>query len=726
MKKKHIKFVLIALIIGFYIIACLYQGSVSSKYSLSRVGKQIESIPLLEGHEIEQQVIFLEEKIRSLGLVIGEKDDFSTGSLVYQVLDANGKEIYCSEEQIENMSSGVIRWKKINLSVTAGNQYTIRFSGKNLNGNINIAGVSEEKGIKECDGGFKFDESQYDGKLALNISYELGVSNLDKLRFFIYVVIFILLILFFEKINKYKIWIIFGISSLVVLDVCYTSVLPIENIICQNIYLFICVMYILFATLQTVLYLKGIRKIEIYFLLMAALWGILYSIVVYPFNAPDEETHYAISYELSSVLLNEPVMDDEGQLIIREGDQNVSGDEQITMEAFFSKINDKSPDKGKYEIYVGEGQKHLFAPVYDYFFSTMGICVARIMNLNFFWMAYLGRVFSLIAYLMLMFWAIRITPYGKMFLLNLSQLPLLIVRVGTYNYDLLIIGLCTLLVVYILKILYEQREQIAIQDKIILFLLCVLILTVKRTMYVPVLFIVLVVPGKKFFAKKMKSNLFKIFLVIISLVTAYLVTWKCVALNVTNVYKEHIGDTKGIIVEETIDEVSDIDESRIELVNNGEYESFNVSYFRENIFLICKRVAYTMFKDMDEYIVRVFGEGCGAPYYVIIYFAITFFITLGCEEREHIGDKYKYTSIGILISFWMILMLGSMVSMNKITDLKGIWGLQGRYLYPLLPLCIFMSRKKVVVGDNGLEKYLTITNVVQLMSVLTILYQLWK
>lgn len=732
--KRNIKKILIAVTIILYLCICFYPGGVFSKYSIGRVGKHIENIPLLENHSVEQNLIFDNSRVRSLGITIGEKDEFASGVLVYEVLDENREVVYRAEEAIQNFEPGVIKWEKVDIRVEPGKLYSVKLSVNNLNGMANIAALSEEKGIKECNMGLKFDDTQYDGLLAINVAYELGVSNVDRVRFLIYAAIIILLILYYEKLSKYKIWVTFGIASYVILDVCYTSVLPLEDIICKNLFFFICIVYILFSAIQAVLYVKGIRKIEVYFLLMAVLWGILYNIVVYPLNAQDEEVHFAASYALSSVMMNEPVLNDKGYLIVRNGDQkeveeieeNDNGEHKyVKMSKFFSRINEKAPNKGEYTIYAPDNSAIVNAPVYDYIFSAIGITIARMLNLNYFWLVYIGRMMNLIVYMVIMYYAVKIAPYGKLFLLNLSQIPLLLVRVSTFNYDLLIIALCALLVTLVMKTISEQKEMNK-REKILILFFCVIISTLKRTLYFPILFIVLFIPNYLISAKKKNAYIYKIVLVLVSAVIAYLIAWRGTTLNLSNLCYAHIGDTKGISIEYYEEELSVDENDGITLVNRGEFEYFNVPYFINNPFLICKRIAYTMFKDLDEYILRVFGDATGAPYYIMIYFALSFFVTLSNENRDKISNTFVFVAIAIPILYWLILMCASMIEWNSVTDLKGIWGPQGRYLYPLLPLCIMMCRKKKMVVTDLLEKYISITCIVQLLSVLTILFTIWK
>ena len=192
--------------------------------------------------------------------------------------------------------------------------------------------------------------------------------------------------------------------ALIILDMSYTSILRLDTVINRNLFFFIATVFLTGVTLQVALYLRGERRHERFFVILMLMWGVIYSATLPPLMAPDEDTHYAVSYQLSSAIVGATIEDDNGNLLVREGDDLYyeRGAFGGYIQDIYSKIDEEPPMSGKYVTFLSDRPIMMNAPIYNYLPQAIGISIARVANLNYFWLVYLGRLFNLLTYTLIM------------------------------------------------------------------------------------------------------------------------------------------------------------------------------------------------------------------------------------------------------------------------------------------------------------------------------------
>ena len=136
-------------------------------------------------------------------------------------------------------------------------------------------------------------------------------------------------------------------------------------------------------------------------------------------------------------------------------------------------------------------------PFYGYLPQAIGILLAKLLDLNVIWMLWLGRIFNLISYAVLISYAIKKTPYLKIPLLAVACIPLAIYQSASMSTDSLVIGLGILIVSYFIYFCSKEDKAIQIKEIIIFSLLC-LLLGFLRLPYLAFIFLLLFVPNEKF------------------------------------------------------------------------------------------------------------------------------------------------------------------------------------------------------------------------------------
>jgi uncharacterized membrane protein len=110
---------------------------------------------------------------------------------------------------------------------------------------------------------------------------------------------------------------------------------------------------------------------------------------------------------------------------------------------------------------------------------------------------YLARILNLVVSALLVYWAIRIMPFGKVTLLVFGLLPMTIQQFASLGYDALHIATCFLFIAYVLKLACAPDEPLRAAEAALLLVLGVFVCTVKYG-YLGLTFLVFLLPPAKF------------------------------------------------------------------------------------------------------------------------------------------------------------------------------------------------------------------------------------
>lgn len=128
--------------------------------------------------------------------------------------------------------------------------------------------------------------------------------------------------------------------------------------------------------------------------------------------------------------------------------------------------------------------------------------IAKQFNPTFFTIIEYGRLFNLLAFVTITYFAIRILPFKKWFIVAVGLLPMTIQQVASLSPDAITIGLCFLAIGFIIK-LFSQKNIITRSQFALLLILSGLVALTKQSSIV-LLFPVLFLPRSLFVNNKQR------------------------------------------------------------------------------------------------------------------------------------------------------------------------------------------------------------------------------
>ena len=233
--------------------------------------------------------------------------------------------------------------------------------------------------------------------------------------------------------------------------------------------------------------MKKIKIHHVYFVVV--LWlGIMFMAVLPPLSAPDEVLHFVGSYELSNKIMMKTPRDEEGNIIIRKEDEyivNWPGDNDLTRATVLGQVLSRPV----YEDMYGHGlapatqegdsitlQQPVKTTPFAYLMPALGISIARLINLNYVGLLFLGRFMNLLLFTVMGALAVRRTPAGKKVFFAVSLFPMTLELAGSYSYDCFIMAMSFYLVAVILDHSVKPlREKISLRDMLEMAALAILL-----------------------------------------------------------------------------------------------------------------------------------------------------------------------------------------------------------------------------------------------------------
>ena len=139
--------------------------------------------------------------------------------------------------------------------------------------------------------------------------------------------------------------------------------------------------------------------------------------------------------------------------------------------------------------------------IIPYIPQSIGILLGKIFEAPPIILLYLGRIFNLVIVALIIYLAIRIIPVFKWEMVLLATMPMAITQIASNSYDATMIGLAFLLIALILNIKFSHVHGIQKRTLVALFMVSIL-LAMCRPIYIPMVFLIVLIPLSKFKSKK--------------------------------------------------------------------------------------------------------------------------------------------------------------------------------------------------------------------------------
>lgn len=429
-------------------------------------------------------------------------------------------------------------------------------------------------------------------------------------------------------------------------------------------------------------------KKEYIFLAIASTIGLTFIFINPPQVKYDEHAHFWRAYEIS-----------QGNIISK-----VTNELPVSLTEFLTREDGTYPNREmKYNDMIknlgrrlNKDEKSKFAvgasgsltPV-SYLPQLVGTIIGKIANASPVIILWLGRMTNLLAYIIVIFFAIRLMPLQKwkIIIMMIALFPMSLNLAATYSPDAVIIGFSMLAISYAMYLKFE-KQKIDIKETLLFGILC-MIPTVCKIVYFPLFLLFLTIPKEKFESKKIKIKYVLICMAIVFI--PYLI------LNV--------------------------------IIHKGSYEIAIRTNSTEQVIFTISDLARdfttainTLYNKSSTYLFEMIG---GFNTINIISIIILIMILLATFNNIGTNNKYELTIKDKIIFSIIILIetLGIFAAMylgwtqGKQTIVEGV---QGRYFLPTIPIVLMaISSSKLEINiKNKSIKYACIMAIMYISIVI--------
>ncbi len=453
------------------------------------------------------------------------------------------------------------------------------------------------------------------------------------------------------------------------------------------------------AALALGFWLVFIKKapLPVLFAYFAVTLGVVYLFAMPPYVAPDEDTHIHSAYELSNQMFGIP---EDNRVWMRAGD-TVTLDRADKVDAFsyqtyaqglFGKCEDTTLVKTDY----------IAAKVFfvQYLPSALVISACRLLGANYITMIFFGRIMNLLVYTGLMALAIHIMPRFKRILAVIGLLPMCLHLAASYNYDAMLIGVACIFFALVLYDAYE-KPRLFWRDLLALAVVIVLLAPMKM-LYVLLVPFCLIIPAKKC-PPKVKY-----------LVYAMLALGAVFGLVFSPYIIRYLGVTPASLAAAAQKAVPKVNPLNIDYLV---YDFWDMSYVLTHITGAIKMFFNTVQENTALYFVQLVGGELGepilndlmvwAPAVAGLWGVLILSAVPAGEETPLLGRKQKLWGGAVLLLVFAALL----VVVYGWTPMRDniLWGMQGRYWLPCLPLAMLVLQGKNLHLQKNIERPLIMT-----------------
>ena len=258
---------------------------------------------------------------------------------------------------------------------------------------------------------------------------------------------------------------------------------------------------------------NALSKPENAFLLLGAIFGLLFVFITPPALVGDEPNHFFRAYQISEGhIIGEKRDDLSGGWLPRSvlytnrqlvGNIEMNEDEKfdtyLISDFIWLPLNDED------KVFERFPNTVVYTPI-PYIPQVLGILVGKIFGASPLLMIYLARAFNLLCFLALAFFAIKKTPVHKWVFCLLCLTPTNVFQVASASVDAFTFGICFLTIAYFLFYAFDESE-LSKADIAKLFVLSLLAVLSKNA-YIFLPFLFLLIPRRKFSSTKTYSIAF--------------------------------------------------------------------------------------------------------------------------------------------------------------------------------------------------------------------------
>ena len=489
--------------------------------------------------------------------------------------------------------------------------------------------------------------------------------------------------------------------------------------------------------------------------------GVTFTYVTPALVAPDEYTHLAAAYELASTWSGQTAADEDGNLLLRECDAAHFGTKtgDIGVLAYKNEAIAETSEPGSPDVLTTHSEVKAGQGSGSYLAQALGIRLARAQGKNFYTMLLYGRLANLILYLLLAALAVWLAPTSLRGLLAcVALLPMPLQLAASLSPDAAVLGLVFSFTALCLRL---RGEKAVWWQKILLIVLGGLTAPGKA-IYLPVILLCLLIPAEnltydgnptvKFLGEELPggccihaatlvlafcfwlaANLNAVAYAARDMNTTVLVTAAAAAavllvLALAAYLKLHkrpkvffwckvafaavlvVGAVGGFYAVSHMGGGLDPDQLTMTYPNGDSIWTFSFGYICRNIPATVKLLLRTLPEQGALWLQGLLGTTLGEP--IVYRIDVSWLLGVGLllavlaaalprqDEPALLGRRSKAGTAGICLCV-VLAVLAAALNWTPI-NYQTLFGLQGRYLLPILPLALLLvksSKKLVLRGD---------------------------
>ena len=418
---------------------------------------------------------------------------------------------------------------------------------------------------------------------------------------------------------------------------------------------------------------KRLERPEYIFVILATVMGIAVAVINPPFQECDGPSHFYKAMDVSY-----------GNILGSFGNFS-HGDGVINVPENVSDISYRqiTPDGSEGSEYVNYLKTHKFSNVkvemtyYEsvtsivYWPQGLGIFIGRALNLSIYGVVLMGRLFNLLTYVMLGFFAIRFIPCYKNLLAMLAVMPLSIYQAASLSQDAVLNGFGFLFIALCLYYVFDENVKLSWKHTLLLgFLLLGMFLC--KYVYACMGLLVFLIPKNKFESNRKYWKAFAITLIPFAILCIYIMSRV----------------STGI--------------SGLQAVGGASSDMTQLQYLMANPLAGVKVIFSTVLVQTNEYLhqLNILGS-LNYPLSMLMIIAPCFLTAVGMLDGQSMDGKIKVRQRVLLIVTFIItavaVMLGLYIADGYANPVGAtvVGGVQGRYFIILiiLPFIALVSDK---------------------------------
>jgi uncharacterized membrane protein len=436
------------------------------------------------------------------------------------------------------------------------------------------------------------------------------------------------------------------------------------------------------------------------FLLLGCVFGLVLTFLTPPFQSPDEYNHLYRAYYCS-----------EGHIFpIKRG--NILGGElpdnlSVSMQPFLrlmykydEKISWRTIDAAL-QIQIDPGRRTfvdfsntaLYSPL-GYLPQTAGVLIGRFAGGAPLVMMYLGRLLNLMAWLLLVYWAIKITPIHKWFLAVLALMPMSIFLAPTLSVDAMTNGVSFLLLAMVLYLTYDNTVSAVSNRHLGVILACGIYLILSKIAYSPLILLYFLIPATRFSPRRIYLQKTMALVAIISLV---FIGWSLLTAHL------HVPlETPGASVRGQAMHIMNHPPKFVAAIVD--------SYGQRYLSILMSFIGVLGWLDTP------------LPHFHFIGYLFLLFIVaiVDSDNRIHIDRGRQLYILTVLVISWLIL-IALVFMVTAPVGATVYYGIQGRWHIPLAPVffLLFYNRQINTTNSKLIGRVYLMAEIVSLSLVIT-------